>query len=121
MEVGTLKGEVGYDEAKMWLRRVSQRSGTLTPPGIWLQGWLPQLLEAKMVPSLGLGQRPLGGPKRQEAGGDSEVGALLAMMRLRCGRVGVPRPPDANPQWYLALGKAVYPRLGGGLGWEESG
>ena len=51
-EVGILKGEVGHDEAKLWFIRVSQASRTLIPPGIWLQGGLPQLLEANMASGL---------------------------------------------------------------------
>ena len=81
-KVGALKGEVGHDEAKMWLRRVSQRSVTLIPPGIWLQGWLPQLLEATMasgLAQLGPGKEATGKPKKKpEANGDSEIGTLKA-------------------------------------------
>ena len=52
-QVGTLKGEVGHYEAKLLLLRVSQRSWTLIPPGIWRQEGLPELLEANMASGLG--------------------------------------------------------------------
>ena len=52
-EVGTLKGKVGHEEAKLLWLRVSQRSWTLFPPGIWHQEGPPKMLEAKIASGLG--------------------------------------------------------------------
>ena len=115
-QVGTLKGEVVHYEAKLLLLRVSQRSWTLIPPGIW-KG-CPSCSKPKWPP--GLARL---GPGREATGGLKKAGS-----RWGFGSWGSVGRDEAKMRWsrgsqasrtLIPPGIWVVPSRGGGGGLQD--